>query len=272
MTTILPKEPIVAGLAEEWSAIDELLAGLPADAWATPSPCPGWDVHANVAHIIGTESMLAGIEAPDVGDDVTALPHVRNDIGAFNERWIVGLAGTPPDEMLDRFRKLTAERLDALRAMDDDAWNAEGFTPAGTDTHGRFMRIRIFDCWMHEQDIRTAVGRPGHESGAAVDLALDEMVGALGFVVGKRAGAPDGTTVTFDLTGPAARRAHVAVDGRAALVEELPGPPTVTLRMPVLAFSRRAGGRDDGPSTGPVEVDGDAELANRILDALAYTI
>ena len=42
-------------------------------------------------------------------------------------------------------------------------------TPAGPDTYGRFMRVRIFDCWMHEQDIRRAVGRPGHVEGPAVD-------------------------------------------------------------------------------------------------------
>ena len=32
------------------------------------------------------------------------------------------------------------------------------FTPAGKDTYGRFMQIRVFDCWLHEQDIRDALG------------------------------------------------------------------------------------------------------------------
>ena len=59
--------------------------------------------------------------------------------------------------------------------MDAEAWAAEGFTPAGTDTYGRFMRIRIFDTWLHEQDIRDAMDRPGHESGLPVELTLDEM-------------------------------------------------------------------------------------------------
>ena len=68
------------------------------------------------------------------------------------------------------------------------------------------MRIRTFDCWLHEQDIRDAVGRPGGEDGAAAALALDEMTSAIGYVVGKKAGAPQGSRVRFDLTGPAARR------------------------------------------------------------------
>ena len=202
-------------------ALDELLAGLSEDEWRLPTPCPGWDVHANVAHIIGTESMLAGIDAPASDADLGSLPHVRNDIGAFNEAWIVAYAEQSPAELLTRFREITKQRLAALREIDDDAWDKEGFTPAGPDTYGRFMRIRIFDCWMHEQDIRQAVGRPGHEGGPAVELALDEMAGALGYVVGKRAGAPDSSAVTFDLTGPAARQIHVAVDGRGKVVDSL---------------------------------------------------
>ena len=127
--------------------------------------------------------------------------------------------------------------------MDDEAWSEEGFTPAGQDTYGRFMRIRLFDTWLHEQDIRDVVDRPGHESGAAVEQTLDEMSGAMGYVVGKLAGAPDGSSVTFDLTGDAARAIHVRVDGRAAVVDALDGPATVTLHMPVGVWVRLAGGR-----------------------------
>ncbi len=47
-----------------------------------------------------------------------------------------------------------------LTNMGDEDWNAVTMTPAGPDSFGRFMRIRIFDCWMHEQDIRDAVSRP----------------------------------------------------------------------------------------------------------------
>ena len=139
-----------------------------------------------------------------------------------------------------------------LRDMDGAAWEAEGFTPAGNDTYGRFMRIRVFDCWLHEQDIRDAVGRPGGDVGTAVELALDEAAAVMGFVVGKRAAAPPGSRVAFDLTGPTARRIFVEVGTeerpRAAVVDELSAPPTVALWMPTGVFVRLAGGRVD-PST-----------------------
>ena len=268
MTTLVPKDRVVQALRDEFAALDSLLSGLEEKEWSAPTPLPGWDVQANVAHIIGTESMLAGIPNPDVVVDREALPHVRNDIGAFNEQWVVALADLPPNEVLERFRSITSSRLEALDAMDQAKWDEEGWTPAGSDSYGRFMRIRVFDCWMHEQDIRDAVGRPGHEAGVPIDVALDEMASALGFLVGKKAGAPDGSTVTFDLDG---RKFHVAVAGRAAVVDSLPGPATATLGMSVGTFSRLGGGRID-PGVATVHYDGDQVLGQQIVQNLAYTI
>jgi hypothetical protein len=101
-------------------------------------------------------------------------------------------------------------------------------------------------------------------------MVLDEISTGLGFVVGKRAGAPQGSSVTFALTGPAGRDVHVVVDGRAAVVPRLDGPATATLRTDVLTFTRLAGGRST--DTGGVTVDGDADLAGRVLANLAFMI
>ena len=77
------------------------------------------------------------------------------------------------------------------------------------------MRVRIFDCWMHEQDIRDAIDRvpATPTSRAGRRLALDEMAASMGFVVGKLGGAPDGSRVRLELTGPLSRTINVAVEG-----------------------------------------------------------
>jgi hypothetical protein len=99
----------------------------------------------------------------------------------------------------------------------------------------------------------------------------------MGFVVGKQAAAPPGSRVAFDLTGPTARRIFVEVGAgerpRATVVDELSGPPTVSLWMPTGVFVRLAGGRLD-PSTvrDQIDVEGDVELGERILTNLAFTI
>jgi len=232
-------------------------------------------VQDNVSHIVGTEAMLSGEAGPELEVDREANDHVRNDIGAFNEQWVESLRTVPPGEVLAKFRALADVRLATLEAMSDDEWNAESFTPAGKDTFGRFMQIRVFDCWLHEQDIRDAVGRPGHENGLAVEVVLDEMSTALGFVVGKKAGATTGQSVTFALTdgGAVVRQLHVEVDERAAVVPELSGPATVTLTMPIGVMTRRCAGRV-GPDDllDQVIIDGDLELASKILANQSYTI
>ena len=100
MTTHLPKDVVTYALGEEFATLHELLSDLEEAEWSAPTPCPGWDVRAQVAHVIGTESMLAGIDAPVVEGDPGEADHVRNDIGAFNERWVAALADASPLDLL----------------------------------------------------------------------------------------------------------------------------------------------------------------------------
>ena len=72
-------------------------------------------------------------------------------------------------------------------------------------TRGAMLRFVVLD----------AVGRPGHTTGLPVEVTIDEMAAAMGFAVGKRAGAPDGSSVTFDLTDMG------EVGGRPVMVLEL---------------------------------------------------
>ena len=272
MSAPVSRDRTVAALREVWQSIDALVTGLSDDEWRLATPLPAWDVQANVAHIMGTEAFLLG-EQPTAQIDADALDHVRNPIGAMNEGWVASWADRPPAEVLAAFRDLTARRLVALDSMSQEEWDAVGFTPAGEDAYGRFMQIRVFDCWLHEQDIRAAVGVPGHDGGVAVEVSLDEMANAMGFVVGKRAGAPAGSSVTIELTGGAARSIHVMVGERAAVVPELAAPATATLTMPIVSFGRIAGGRLDAPEHRTlVEISGDEALGRSVLDHLGYTI
>ena len=190
--------------------------------------------------------MLQGVETPEADIDVSTLEHVRNDIGVMNERWVRKLRDLSAAELLETFRETTAERRKALSDLSNAQWNDVTFTPAGPDSYGRFMRVRIFDCWMHEHDIRDAIGAPASASelvGSAGDLALDEMAASMGFVVGKLGKAPDGSRVSFELTGPLGRTINVAVEGRAKVVDDFgDDDPTSTIQLDGLLFSP-VGGR-----------------------------
>jgi uncharacterized protein (TIGR03083 family) len=227
-----------------------------------------------VAHIIGTESVLQGLSAPDADVDVSALGHVRNDVGIANERWVRHLSTESGAELQERFRSITVDRRKRLTDMSVDDWNAPTLTPVGPESYGRFMRVRLFDCWMHEQDIRDGLGRPSSDaelSGLAGRLALDEIAATMGYVVGKLGQAPGGSRVAIELTGPLTRTIRVDVDGRAQVVDDFGGSdPTSTIRLDGLLFTRLAGGRTDD-ATG-VEFSGDTEVGARIVERWNFVI
>jgi uncharacterized protein (TIGR03083 family) len=275
--TRLDKSDVLEGLFASWDQIDGVVDELTESQWQEATPLPGWNVHDVVAHVIGTESMLQGATTPEADIDVSTLKHVRNDIGVMNERWVRKLRGVPDAELLDRFRATTTERRKALTDMGDAAWDGLTATPAGPDSYGRFMRVRIFDCWMHEHDIRDAIGRPaaGAElSGPASRLALDEMAASMGFVVGKLGGAPDGSRVAIELTGPLQLTINVAVDGRGRVVDDFDGAdPTATINLDGLLFTRLAGGRTtvaDHPDA--ISYGGDEAVGKRVVEHLNYVI
>ncbi|CAM3716019.1 maleylpyruvate isomerase family mycothiol-dependent enzyme [Kibdelosporangium persicum] len=268
----MTKAKTVQTLIDEWSSIDQLLAELPEEQWKTPTALPGWSVQDVVAHIVGTELNLSGKQPPEV-PGVREYPHVHNDIAALNECWVESMRAQSPADVHRLFREATATRAEALTAMSEEDFDAPSWTPAGQDTYARFMRIRVFDCWMHEQDVREAVDRPGHESGDPAEMSLDEISVALGYIVGKKAKAPQGSSVTFDLDGPVRRRLHVQVDGRATVVPQLAGEATATLTMSSTVFTRLAGGRMPVElGFGRTTVKGDADLAEKVAFALPFTI
>ncbi|MGA7131801.1 MAG: maleylpyruvate isomerase family mycothiol-dependent enzyme [Mycobacterium sp.] len=272
--TELDKSQVLSGLFGTWESLDRLLSGLSEQQWQTPTPLPGWCVRNVVAHITGTESVLQGLNAPDADIDVSMLDHVRNDVGVANERWVRHLSTESGAELLERFRSITADRRKRLTDMSVDDWNAPTLTPVGPESYGRFMRVRLFDCWMHEQDIRDGVGRPSSDaelSGPAPRLALDEIAATMGYVVGKLGKAPDGSRVAVELTGPLSRTIRVAVDGRAGVVDDFGGlDPTSTIRLDGLQFTRLAGGRTDDAAG--VELGGDTEVGARIVERLNFVI
>ncbi|MGZ5376823.1 MAG: maleylpyruvate isomerase family mycothiol-dependent enzyme [Mycobacterium sp.] len=275
--TLLDKPAVLAGLFAVWRDLDELVGELDNSQWQTATSLPGWNVHDVISHLIGVESMLQGVDTPEADIDVSTLKHVRNDIGVMNERWVRKLRGLSAAELLDTFRATTAERRKALSDLSNAQWNDVTITPAGPDSYGRFMRVRIFDCWMHEHDIRDAIGAPASTSelvGSAGDLALDEMAASMGFVVGKLGGAPDGSRVSLELTGPLGRTINVAVEGRAKVVDDFgDDDPTSTIQLDGLLFTRLAGGRTPlAQHADAITYGGDETVGRRVVEHLNYVI
>ncbi len=269
-------ERITNALKAEWEEFASLCETLSDEEWRLPTACPGWDVKDNLAHIIGTEHFLMGEKPPEVELGDTA--HVKNDIGQMNESWIQSMRGDDPADVLERFKKVTASRIETLSNLSDEEWEKAGMTPVGEAPYLRFMQIRIMDSWMHEQDIREAAKKPGNTTGTHVEICLEEMEMAMGFVVGKLGGAPDGCKVVFNLTGDQQTQIKVEVKGkRAEVVDEL-SDVDIKIQLDFLLFTRLIGGRTTAKEV--FEADKDAievevspehgETAKSILQNMGY--
>jgi uncharacterized protein (TIGR03083 family) len=267
------REPIIDVLNDAWGAISELGRALDDVEWELPSECPGWSVRDLVSHMVGTERTLLGDRSPE---PVSGPEHVHNDVGARNEGWVVELRHRSGPEVLAEFRDVTDRRLAELRSWPSSRFDEVGPSPVGQVPYREFMRVRVMDCWIHEQDMRVATARPGHREGPAASLAVDRLTSAMPFVVGRQAKAPEGASVRFELTGSTPRRLDVVVHGgRAAMTESLEGDPTAELRMDLEVFWRLACGRVAGEAArgaGLVELRGDADLAERVIDSMAFMI
>ncbi|MDR7171317.1 uncharacterized protein (TIGR03083 family) [Nocardia kruczakiae] len=277
-TASLDRTELTSALSDQWDALAELTRGLDEDRWRLPSPLPGWTVFDVLAHVVAIESMLLGEPLPQVDSDVRAFDHVRNDTGALNEIWLESLRPLRGDDLLRRFTEVTGRRRAALAAVDEAAWAADIQSPIGVVPYGRFMRVRLFDCWMHQLDITDALGGEAKalgmdEGGRRAEIALDEIEPFLGRVVVKRGGAPDGSRITIETTGPVARTVHIRVDGRAEVVAALDGSADTVIRLGSSLFARLCGGRTAAADhRDEIEVDGDRELGERIAANLAFTI
>jgi uncharacterized protein (TIGR03083 family) len=256
-------------------AVDDvvgLLRSLAPEDWSRPTDCPGWDVHAVAAHLAHLESDLAGI--PQASVEVPALDHVTSLTGAFTEAGVIARRSWTPADIVDELEFAADARLLELRAHPPtDAAVPAGRTPGDVGwTWETLLSNRPLDVWMHEQDVRRAVRRPGGLTGAPAAHTVGVFARSLAYVVGKRVAPPAGTSVVLDVVGAAPVHLSVLVgqDGRASFVPEAPGDPTVTLRTDLESYVVLCGGRRR-PADVDVEVRGDTALGQRVLDALAVT-
>ena len=258
---------LVNKMDKVWGSIAALARTFTETEWKTPTDCPGWSVQDQVSHLAGSESRLLGRPAPD--HTPKGLTHVKNDIGQRNEVLVDWRRSWPGARVLEEFLEVTGERLRVLQGMREQDFQAETQTPIGPGTVAGFIGIRIFDAWVHEQDIRRAVRQAGHLEGSVAEHSTERVAGAMPYVVGRKVQPPDGTTVVFRVTGPAGTTLAIAMQGaRANPLDDMPSTPTVSLTMDVETFVCLGCGRwGAGMSlqSGKVQIDGDRDLGWNIL-------
>jgi uncharacterized protein (TIGR03083 family) len=269
--TVIPVDTIDK-LEMIWGSLSALGAGLDERQWKLPTDLAGWSVQDNLSHLVGIERSLQGLPgAPrvtDVGD------HVKNAIGQFNEGEVEARRSCSGAEVLAEWDALVDLRVATLRAEDEAYFAKEMATPTGPGTMADFLHIRVLDCWIHEQDMRRAVGTPGHLTGPAAEHTIDRLLRTIPIVVGKRAATPEGGAVEMNLTGGVERHVVCEVNGgRAAVVTAPAADPLALITLDAEAFVILATGRRAAASLADrIAVSGDVALGQRVVDSLNMMI
>ncbi|HJR90563.1 MAG TPA: maleylpyruvate isomerase family mycothiol-dependent enzyme [Aeromicrobium sp.] len=250
-----------------------LLRTLDADDWDKPTDLPGWNVRYIAAHLAHLESELAGNPQRQV--EVPAAPHIKSPMSVFTESGPLARADWTTAEIIDEIESAAAKRAEALRAMMplDPTAPGDGFAAVVGWDWATLLSNRVIDVWMHQQDIRRAVDRPGGLAGEGGAHALTVFSRSLPYVLGKRVAPPPGTTVVLDITGehPATLAAAMGEDGRAARLASIPADPTVHLSLDFETFIVLCGGRRT-PDQVTARITGDHELGAAVLTNLAVTL
>jgi uncharacterized protein (TIGR03083 family) len=264
----------LAGYIETWwQAVQDFVAVLeqvPPERWTTPTDLAGWDVRAVASHTAHLERILAG--HPEETADVGQPPHVTGFMGLYTEIGVVTRRDRCPAEIVAEIREVTAQRHAQLLAdpPTDGAARPEVIFGGVPWTWEVLLRNRPLDVWMHEQDVRRAVGLPGGMDSRAAQHTTDYLTESFGFVLAKKAGAAPGTTAVLDVTGSPTVAFTVNDAGRGERLPVVPADPTVALRTDRESFVLLAGGRRTPPD-GAVTVEGDQDRGARLLSVMATT-
>ncbi len=148
---------LLADLAAEHTALDEVVAPLPPSRWDEPTPAEGWSVRDAIGHLHHFDR-AAALSATDPSEFARQRDEL---VAAYAEpggpdRLTLGFArAARPDELLAAWREARAAMLAHFAALPADA-RLEWYGPPMSAMS--FATARLMETWAHGQDVVDAVG------------------------------------------------------------------------------------------------------------------
>ena len=260
-------ESLLAQLVRAHEDVFDGLLAVTADldeaAWATPTGCPGWDVHDQLAHAIGVERHMLG-DTPQL-IELPELDHVDDEMSRQIEMAVHARRGVPGADLRAEARETFDRRLAALRALDPGLLDEPMDGPGGMRLKGsQMLRTRVFDLVSHEQDIRRALGRDADLDGPGGEISREQVLRAWAKLLPGRIEG-DGV-LEVEVTGPLAtsRRIPLGADDDGT-------EPRAVLRGSAAQLLALGCGRSDAPGPADLGIEGDTELVRAVVAHASVT-
>ena len=143
---------VLADLRAESDELDRMVAGLPPQDWARPTPAPGWTIAHQISHLAWTDR-IALLAATDEAAFLADVQRGAGDPAGYVDAGAAEGAGEPADRLLARWRSVRAELSAALLAATGRVpWFGPPMSPMSMGT------ARLMETWAHGQDVADALG------------------------------------------------------------------------------------------------------------------
>lgn len=144
---------VLADLAAESRALDDLVAALPEDRWATPTPAEGWDIKHQVVHLAWTDEASVLAATDKAGWDALVLAAIDDPSGFVDQAAAAGASATGV-EILERWRH-SRETLWEVLATHPAGEKLPWFGPPMSPTS--MATARFMETWAHALDVAEAL-------------------------------------------------------------------------------------------------------------------
>jgi uncharacterized protein (TIGR03084 family) len=146
--------PIVADLRAESDDLDALVAPLPAQRWAEPTPAPGWTIAHQIGHLLWTDRVALTAATDEAGFTEALEAAQANPIG-FVDAGAEEAAALAPAELLTDWRATRVRLHETLLTVPDGRklpWFGPPMSAASMAT------ARLMETWAHGLDVADALG------------------------------------------------------------------------------------------------------------------
>lgn len=277
--TLEPLEPVLVVhlFGEERDQLLDLLRTLTDDDWTAPTVCPGWSVKDIALHLLADDvgklsrgrDAFRGAAFVPKGDREYEL-ELLEFINRQNELWVQAARRISPRLLCDLLTftgdetQRYFESLDLFAIGEPVSWAGPDPAPVWLDVAREYT-----ERWVHQQQIRDAVGRPGLTEPRLFAPVLDAFVRALPHTF-RDVQADEGTHVKLIITGNAGGVWSLVRAGRWGLYRDVPTEPHSTVTMDGdTAWRLFSKGLSHDVALGRTEMTGDRSLALRVLDTVS---
>jgi uncharacterized protein (TIGR03083 family) len=265
--------PLFPGLH---SQLMTLLRGLSPEDWNRPTACPLWSVKDIVAHLLDTclRRLSFGRDHLDPSPDrpITAYGDLVVYLNELNARWVAATRRLSPGVLIDIMDLAGPQLHQYFSSLDPQNTATFGVAWAGQEESPVWFDIgrEYTERWLHQQQIREAVGADGLVGRQWLHPALDIFVRALPYTY-RQVQAEPGASIELEIRGEAGGLWTLArAEATWVLFTGREGQSMARVRLDQdAAWKLFSKGLSPDQASQRVVIEGDPRLGRPVLGTLA---